>query len=58
MWQRRAIGVRYRRWKAPAEHALAGFLRLGADSEILEPAALRGQAIQAVRDLAARYALT
>jgi len=36
-------------------NALAEFLRLGADVEILEPADLREQAIQTVSDLAALY---
>ena len=36
-------------------NALAEFLRLGADVEILEPADLREQAIQTVTALAALY---
>jgi predicted DNA-binding transcriptional regulator YafY len=36
-------------------NALAEFLRLGADVEILEPAELRQQAFQTARDLAALY---
>ena len=39
-----------------ARQALADFLRLGADLEILEPAELRAQAADAARALAALYA--
>jgi predicted DNA-binding transcriptional regulator YafY len=38
-------------------HALAEFLKLGADVEILQPAELRERAIQTVKNLAARYAV-
>jgi predicted DNA-binding transcriptional regulator YafY len=38
-----------------AGDALAEFLRLGADIEILEPAALREQVVQTAKDLAALY---
>jgi predicted DNA-binding transcriptional regulator YafY len=36
-------------------HALADFLRLGADIEILEPAELREQAARTIRAMAAIY---
>ena len=36
-------------------HALADFLRLGADIEILEPAELREQAARTIRAMAANY---
>src|SRR5689334_14039297 len=36
-------------------HALADFLRLGADLEILEPAGLREQAARTIRAMAANY---
>jgi len=39
----------------PAAHALADFLRLGADIEILEPAELRDQAARTIRGMAATY---
>ena len=39
-----------------ARHALADFLRLGADLEILEPADLRAQAADTARALTALYA--
>ena len=38
-----------------AGQALADFLRLGADLEIIEPAELREQAIHAVHAMAALY---
>jgi predicted DNA-binding transcriptional regulator YafY len=38
-----------------ADHALADFLRLGADLEILEPAELRDQAAATIRAMAAIY---
>lgn len=38
-----------------AAHALADFLRLGADLEILEPAELRDQAARTIRAMAAIY---
>jgi predicted DNA-binding transcriptional regulator YafY len=38
-----------------ADHAMADFLRLGADIEILEPAELREQATRTIRAMAAIY---
>jgi predicted DNA-binding transcriptional regulator YafY len=38
-----------------AAHALADFLRLGADIEILEPVQLRDQAARTIRAMAAIY---
>ena len=38
-----------------SEHALADFLRLGADIEILEPSSLRDQAATTIRAMAAIY---
>ena len=38
-----------------ADHALAEFLRLGADVEVLSPAALRRRMQQTVRSLAELY---
>jgi len=38
-----------------ADHALADFLRLGADIEIVEPASLREQAARTIQAMAAIY---
>ena len=56
-----AFGIARReggRARVPIEspgHALAEFLRLGADIEILEPAELREQAARTIRAMAAIY---
>jgi predicted DNA-binding transcriptional regulator YafY len=39
----------------PTDRALADFLRLGADIEILEPAEIRDQAARTIRAMAAIY---
>ena len=53
--RRRTAGCRARVPIESPDHALADFLRLGADIEILEPAELREQAARTIRAMAAVY---